>query len=125
MANKKYTPPPKKNVQVKQNPPVSKSGKISSGGNRTVNIISAIILFLCGVLIYSNTVNHYYVLDDFSVIAENKITRGGVDSLGSIFKNGYREGNYTVEDNLYRPLTKAMFAVEYDMMGGEKHFLKP
>lgn len=125
MANRKNTPPPRKNIPPPKTKVAAKPQVASTNGTKRVNIISAIIIAVCGILIYSNTVNHYYVLDDFSVIAENKITKGGIDSLGAIFKSGYREGNYTVEDNLYRPLTKAMFAIEYDQMGGDKYFAKP
>lgn len=125
MANKKNTPPPKKNSPQPKATVVAKKPLSDLKSSKQVNLITAIVIALCGILIYSNTVNHSYVLDDFSVIAENKITKGGVDSLGAIFKSGYREGNYTVEDNLYRPLTKAMFAIEYDQMGGTKYFSKP
>jgi len=125
MANKKNIHPPKKNIPPAKMAPVTKMQPIGVNGSKRVNIISAFIIALCGILIYSNTSKHDYVLDDFSVIAENKITKGGKDSVMAIFKSGYREGNYSVEDNLYRPLTKAMFAIEYDQMGGVKYFAKP
>jgi Tfp pilus assembly protein PilF len=125
MANKKNTTPPKKNITPPKTTTVVKPTQMPANGSKRVNIITALLIAFCGILIYSNTINHSFVLDDFSVIAENKITRGGTDSLGAIFHSGYREGNYSVEDNLYRPLTKAMFAIEYDQMGGQKYFAKP
>lgn len=96
--------------------------KIKNGSQKKLNWITAFFIAICGILLYANTANHDFVLDDFSVIAENKLTTGGIDSLGSIIKSGYREGNYTAQDNLYRPLTKAMFAVEYDLSGGAEFY---
>lgn len=122
MANKNY----KKNQPRIKSDSATKvvqgkaKGNLSSAEKlKKLNLISALFIALCGFIIYSNTLNHDYVLDDFSVIAENKITMKGSSAIGEIFKTGYREGNYTAEDNLYRPLTKAMFAVEYDLSGGK------
>jgi tetratricopeptide (TPR) repeat protein len=118
---KKYSPPQKKHI-----PPANKSTaqsmQIKPAQNRRLDWITAIFIAICGIILYVNTSGHSFVLDDFSVIAENKMTVGGIDSVGAIFKKGYRAGNYTTEDNLYRPLTKAMFAVEYDLSGGEEYF---
>src|SRR5687767_15108446 len=119
---KKNIPPPKKNI-----PPAQKNVKqmeIKGSSSRKLDAITAFVICLLGFFLYVNTVNHSFVLDDFSVIAENKITTGGTDSLGAIFKSGYREGNYTTEDNLYRPLTKAMFAIEYELMGKKEYFVQ-
>jgi Tfp pilus assembly protein PilF len=125
MAAKKNTPPSKQKVPAKKQPISSKQVSGQPAKRNHVHLITAVFIVICGIVLYANTSHHDFVLDDFSVIAENKITRGGIDSVGAIFKSGYREGNYTVEDNLYRPLTKAMFAVEYDISGGEKYFSLP
>jgi Tfp pilus assembly protein PilF len=125
MAAKKNPPLPKHQVQAKKQPTPPKQVSIKPGKKNNIHLITAIFIVICGIVLYANTAQHDFVLDDFSVIAENKITQGGMDSVGAIFKSGYREGNYTVEDNLYRPLTKAMFAIEYDIMGGESYFAMP
>ncbi len=125
MANKKTHSSPKKNIPPKKNvsPPVSKkTGASSMSPSKKMgrmDWITALLIGICGVFLYSNTLNHSFVLDDFSVIVENKITTGGIDSVKAVFKNGYRDGNYNVQDNLYRPLTKAMFAVEYQQSKGK------
>jgi tetratricopeptide (TPR) repeat protein len=64
-------------------------------------------------VLYSNTLSNGYVLDDFSVIKENNIVNQGTKNLGQIFKTSYRAGYLNVNDGLYRPLSLAMFAVEW------------
>jgi Tfp pilus assembly protein PilF len=84
---------------------------------RLVYAIAFVIAVVGGVL-YSNTANHNYNLDDFSVIVDNEFTVKGSEAIGDIFTHGYRTG-MNFEDNLYRPLSKAMFAVEYEKSGGK------
>ncbi len=118
--NKKKNPPPvtKKTGTVN----IKKQSGTTSANNKKLDMITAFFIALIGFFLYINTSGHSFVLDDFSVISENKMTTAGTDSLAAIFKSGYREGNYSTEDNLYRPLTKAMFAVEYQLMGGKEYF---
>lgn len=66
-------------------------------------------------LLYVNTLHHGFVLDDASVIKENNLTKGGTAALKDIFKSAYRAGYVDGEKNLYRPLSKAMFAVEWQL----------
>ena len=66
-----------------------------------------------GVVLYINTLGHYYALDDFSLIIENAVTKKGFSGLKEIFKTGYRFGYIFASDNNYRPMSKAMFAVEW------------
>jgi tetratricopeptide (TPR) repeat protein len=66
-------------------------------------------------LLYGNTLSNGYVLDDFSVIKENNIVNQGTKNLGQIFKTSYRAGYLNVNDGLYRPLSLAMFAIEWTM----------
>ena len=73
------------------------------------------IVALAGFLLYSNTLNHAYVLDDFSIISENTVTRKGIESIPTIFKTHYRYGYYTIDDGIYRPLSVAMFALEWQI----------
>ena len=63
---------------------------------------------------YTNTLHHGYVLDDFSAIKENNIVRQGLPALKEIFKTSYRQGYASINDDLYyRPLSLATFAVEW------------
>jgi tetratricopeptide (TPR) repeat protein len=72
-----------------------------------------LIIAIAVFLLYSNTLSNGYVLDDFSVIKENNIVNQGTKNLGQIFKTSYRTGYLNVNDGLYRPLSLAMFAVEW------------
>ncbi len=73
----------------------------------------SLVLFVFTFLLYSNTLNHGYVLDDYSVISENSVTQGGIDSIPSIFSHFYRYGHYSEGDGLYRPFSVIMFAIEW------------
>lgn len=66
-------------------------------------------------LIYANTLHHGYVLDDFSVIRENNVVMQGTQAIPTIFKTSYRYGYMNLEDGLYRPLSLAMFATEWQI----------
>jgi len=90
------------------------TSKITKPANRWLYAM-ALFIGVAGFLIYSNTLNHEYVLDDFSVIKENVITRGGTESIGKIFTTSYRGGQFGDESGLYRPLSRVMFAVEWEI----------
>jgi tetratricopeptide (TPR) repeat protein len=72
-----------------------------------------ILVALLGFLVYANTLSHHFVLDDYSVILENRLTRQGMDAFPEILTTSYRFGYYFTDDDLYRPLVKAMFAIEW------------
>ena len=64
-------------------------------------------------LLYANTINHDFTVDDGTVIANNSFTKKGIDGIKDIFTNAYRAGFWDRKEGLYRPLSVAMFAVEY------------
>ena len=77
--------------------------------------ILGLIVALTGMVLYLNTLNHGFVLDDYSVIKENRVTRMGTQAIPYIFKTSYRNGYYLVDDELYRPIPKALFAWFWQM----------
>jgi len=81
----------------------------------------SLIIAVFSFILYANTLRHEYVLDDNSVIKENLMTQGGVSSLKQIFSSAYRAGYPNAENNLYRPLSKAMFAVEWQLSPDNPH----
>lgn len=91
--------------------------EVSSASGVTVDkrhvIHCGLIAALTAFLVYANTIGHGYTVDDDTVMAKNNITKGGLDSLGTVFTTAYREGFWDRDDNLYRPLSVAMFAVEW------------
>ncbi|HRE76123.1 MAG TPA: tetratricopeptide repeat protein [Flavobacteriales bacterium] len=83
--------------------------------SRSTLRMTAFFLMLIGVVLYANTFNHGFVLDDHSVIRDNKLTTQGLSATKEFFKSGLRTGNFLVEDNLYRPLTKTFFAAQWQI----------
>ena len=73
----------------------------------------AFIVGLIGFIIYANTLHHGYAMDDNSLIAENFSTQKGWAAIGEIFKTSYRYGYVFTSADLYRPLSKVMFAIEW------------
>ncbi len=74
-----------------------------------------IFLFLFAFVLYANTLNHDYVLDDFSVIKENIIVKKGLDGIGEIFSTHYRAGYGFANGNLFRPLSLSLFALQWEI----------
>tara|TARA_R110002096_G_scaffold394733_1_gene590017 strand:- start:118 stop:1941 length:1824 start_codon:yes stop_codon:yes gene_type:complete len=74
-----------------------------------------IIFILFGIVLYSNTIQHNYVLDDYSVIKENRIVQQGIDGLPTIWKTHYRFGYGFQQASLYRPLTLSIFAIQWEL----------
>jgi len=73
------------------------------------------IVFLVAFLLYGNTLGHEYALDDNSVIVDSHIVRGGASNLVEIFQTRYREGSFGESSSMYRPMSIAMFAVEWNI----------
>lgn len=73
----------------------------------------AIIIFIFAFLLYSNTINHDYVLDDFGALKDNWVVKSGLDGIPIIVKTTYRWGVGHLTDGLYRPLPLIMYAIEW------------
>ncbi len=85
-------------------------------------IVSPAIILLLTVILYANTLNHYYALDDSIVITENQFTKKGIKGIREIFMNDSFTGFFRTKKDLvqggrYRPLSIATFAVEYQFFG--------
>lgn len=81
------------------------------------NTLLACIVALVGLVLYANTLNHGFVLDDYSVILENNVTKQGVKAIPEIFTSSYRSGYTLSTDELYRPLPKSIFALSWQLFG--------
>lgn len=78
---------------------------------------------------YANSLNGDFVMDDAIVISNNQYTKQGISGIPGIFNHdtfyGFfkKEGKANlVEGGRYRPLSLAMFAIEYQLFG-ENTFL--
>ncbi len=91
-----------------------KEKEVLRAGN-SLKLLLMVVIAVFAFLLYSNTLNHKYVLDDFGIIPENLITKKGVSALPEIFSSTYRAGTNLIDNTLYRPLSKAMFAIEWQL----------
>lgn len=83
-----------------------------------------LLVFVVAFLVHANTLGHEYALDDSIVITDNQFTTQGLEGLGDIFSKDTFYGFFKKDgkDNLvqggrYRPLSLAMFAIEYELFG--------
>lgn len=82
------------------------------------------LVFIFGALVYLNTLTHQFTQDDAIVIYDNMYTTKGVSGLNGIFTKDTFFGFFKEEGKAklvsggrYRPLTPAMFAFEYQLVG--------
>ena len=83
------------------------------------NRILLLILFSISIVVYANTFQHGYVLDDYSVISKNSIVTKGITAIPEILSTPYRRGFYKISNDLYRPLSLVMFSAEYQYSEGK------
>ncbi|MDA3819425.1 MAG: tetratricopeptide repeat protein [Candidatus Delongbacteria bacterium] len=98
--------------------------------NKTFFLMFAVF----GFILYGNTLKHDYALDDAIAISQNVFTQQGIQGVDEIFKydsfvgfwlSSYKnmtpeqiqEEKKLVAGGRYRPLSFALFAVEYDIFG--------
>ena len=99
----------KKNLTKKKR---KKNKPISTWSNKN-KLLAASLFFVFGFLLYSNTLNHDYTLDDFSVIKENYVTKQGLEGIPTAWKEHYRYGYWNSAASLYRPLTLTTFNLDW------------
>lgn len=68
-----------------------------------------------GFVLYINTFGHVYCLDDYSVIKENWVTKGGLKNLDLMFSKEYRFGAWNSPGSLYRPLSLVIFSLQWQL----------
>ena len=72
-----------------------------------------LLLSLFAFLLYVNTLQHGFVLDDNLAIAENPKVTKGISGIPEIFAQPYRENCFG--GCLYRPVTLSTFAIDWSM----------
>lgn len=86
-----------------------------------ISLKKAFWLFvISGFLLYGNTLNHDFALDDAIVITENDFTKEGLSGIGKQLSNDQFVGFYGQKKELvsggrYRPLSMVMFNLEYEL----------
>jgi tetratricopeptide (TPR) repeat protein len=80
----------------------------------------------CFVL-YANTLNHSYAVDDLIVVQKNSLTQKGIEAIPEIFSHSYLFGYDGREDESYRPITLTTFAIERSLFNASprgSHFIQ-
>ena len=75
----------------------------------------ALIIGAVAIIQYIQTLSYGFVLDDYSAILENHVTKGGIHAIPTIFKTTYRFGYPIQGDELYRPIPKSVFAILWQL----------
>lgn len=78
---------------------------------KTIYFFIAILTFL----LYAHTIGYDYTVDDATVMQNNKFTTKGLSGLKDIFTSSYRAGFWERKEGLYRPISVAMFAIEWEI----------
>ena len=79
-----------------------------------------VLVFVFAFLLYANTIRFGYVYDDLPFIAENSMVRNA--NYGSILKSSYTSNNEIKTNVNYRPLTKMLYALEWQIAPGNPGF---
>jgi tetratricopeptide (TPR) repeat protein len=121
MAGKKQNAPLKQTSKatVKEQTVATRSTGTNAPGKKTLIILLAIIAFF----LYSGTFSNRFVLDDHGIIKTNNITKAPVswENTKIIFTTPLRAGSEGSENSLYRPLTKLIFNIEWNLFDGNPH----
>lgn len=100
-----------------------KLGHENDWSNKQIWFCSA-FFFLLAVILYSNTFNHRFVLDDHGIINDNKITKAAFswENTKLMFSTPLRIGDGTnKEESLYRPVIKTIFNAQWNFFEGDPH----
>jgi len=99
--------------------PVVEPGKIR---RPSPDLWFKIILFVFAFVLYGNTLKNGFSLDDLYVTYNNPLVRHGIKAVPRIFTSLYVNINAEEGGTLnfgYRPMAKAMFAVEHEFFGND------
>ncbi len=103
---------------------VSAKNEVSTPINKKFSWMLGLFIAIVSIAIYSNTFSHRFVLDDHGIIKNNKITKAPISfaNTKTIFSTPLRKGDYSdLENSLYRPFTKLLFNIEWNVFGGNAH----
>ena len=76
-----------------------------------------ILLSVVCCLLYANTLFNNYAFDDPVVIEKNKFVTEGISAIPKLLATPHLRGFYVIPNDLYRPLSLVMFAIEYQFFG--------
>jgi hypothetical protein len=94
--------------------------KVNKSNERKVLRSRILFLFLLCFLLYGKSVKNFYAMDDEFVINGNEQVQKGIKAIPEIFSSTYVVDNHKSSYE-YRPVVKALYAVEYQIFGLKPH----
>ena len=115
-AIKKNQPAPKQVKPDEEKPKKNAGVAMPKARLSTVQMLS---LILAGItfLLYLNTLQNGYVLDDVIMVKENTIVAKGFGGIMELLSTPHMRGYLIIPNDTYRPLSLVMFAIEYQLFG--------
>jgi protein O-mannosyl-transferase len=96
---------------------VAKPADKKPGKGISLTLKLSLLLGVITFLVYANTLNNGFVLDDSMVYSQNKIVNQGFDGISELFKTPRLKGFGYLKNENYRPLSLVMFAIEVGAFG--------
>lgn len=94
-----------------------KADTASSGWKLSLKFKLALILSLVTFVVYVNTLQNGFVLDDSMVYSKNTIVNQGFAGIPELFQTPRLKGFGYLKNENYRPLSLVMFATEVGLFG--------
>lgn len=83
---------------------------------KTIKTSLGLVIAVFAFILYAQSINHDYALDDHAVIDENNLTNKGISGIPTILKTDYWFGSGKVESRgpIYRPTSLIIFATIWE-----------
>lgn len=98
-------------------PKVTAAPKAARSPLLSLKLKLSLLLAAITFVVYINTLQNGYVLDDNMVLAKNTIVNQGFDGIGELLQTPRLKGFGYLKNENYRPLSLVMFAIEVGMFG--------
>lgn len=118
--NKKPAPQPAQQRQPAPATAVRKepaAKKVAAAIAAVTNKQLILILAVFSILLYINTLRNGYALDDVMVLRDNTYVTQGVKAIPELLATPHMRGYLVIPNDLYRPLSLVVFAIEYQFFG--------
>lgn len=114
----KKTASPRPSSSERGKKPQGKSQKVFFPKNER---FVSVFIFVFAFLLYANTLNHGYVLDDDVVYLKNRLVQEGAGGIKDIFTHSFIYGFTGHNDQSYRPVVLIVYALEKQFFGNNPH----
>ncbi len=105
----------KKKKSSPKGTPKKRAKQPASQSRQKSILVLGLLLSALAFLLYANTLQHGFALDDGSAITENWVTKKGTEEMGLLLTKPYRYGYWNSAGVLYRPVSLLMFAIEWEL----------